>query len=296
MDAFNYLSLPADADERAVKRAYAKRLKDVRPDVDPQGFQTLHGAYQAALARVRYRPAIDEQPDGDAAVFEPARGTAATGLDDVVLGPPPTGAPPNVDETYAAPPLLVSPSFDFDGFYSELLKTAAAVDAASLLAWLKVNEAFYVLAVKSTAGWRTLHQIGLDPPPLTPEQFDALTGFFGFDDVLTGADPVALFHLRAGIVQRDTEQRSAMAQRDAERRARAELQSRNMPALIARMQQPDTINGCAGYHPPMTRLYMRVLRLAFSYWWAFPLAVLPFVSSRIARFITKLASGHPQFL
>ncbi|CCJ81045.1 hypothetical protein BN134_1773 [Cronobacter dublinensis 1210] len=43
------LGLEPGADERAVKRAYAKRLKTCRPDEDPQGFQTLRDAYEEAL-------------------------------------------------------------------------------------------------------------------------------------------------------------------------------------------------------------------------------------------------------
>ena len=46
MNSFARLGLDAEADERAVKRAYAALLKKTRPDEDPQGFQTLHEAYQ----------------------------------------------------------------------------------------------------------------------------------------------------------------------------------------------------------------------------------------------------------
>lgn len=49
------LGLDRSADERAVKRAYADRLKSRRPDDDPVEFQRLHEAYQHALAYVRQR-------------------------------------------------------------------------------------------------------------------------------------------------------------------------------------------------------------------------------------------------
>ncbi len=44
-----WFGLPSDADEREIKHAYAKRLKTVRPDTDPAGFQQLHDMYQQAL-------------------------------------------------------------------------------------------------------------------------------------------------------------------------------------------------------------------------------------------------------
>ncbi|MGN6151067.1 MAG: J domain-containing protein, partial [Lysobacteraceae bacterium] len=65
--AFHLLGLAPDADERAIKRAYAARLKTVRPDEDPEGFQRLNEAYQAALAwRQRHPPGDD---DGAAAAI-----------------------------------------------------------------------------------------------------------------------------------------------------------------------------------------------------------------------------------
>ena len=63
------LSGPAGAEE--IKHAYAKRLKEVHPEEDPEGFQRLHRAYQVArrLARVSGRPADPqigrEEPKND---------------------------------------------------------------------------------------------------------------------------------------------------------------------------------------------------------------------------------------
>jgi hypothetical protein len=54
-NGLHQLGLGPDADERAVKRAYAARLKVTRPDSDPEGFQALNAAYQAALAWVQSR-------------------------------------------------------------------------------------------------------------------------------------------------------------------------------------------------------------------------------------------------
>ena len=50
MNCWNILGLAPDADSRTIKRHYAALLKKTRPDDDPQGFQRLREAYEAALA------------------------------------------------------------------------------------------------------------------------------------------------------------------------------------------------------------------------------------------------------
>jgi len=54
---------PKDADARSVKRAYAKKLKAIDPQEDPQGFQNLRTAYEQALrfAQTKVVVAVPEQ-------------------------------------------------------------------------------------------------------------------------------------------------------------------------------------------------------------------------------------------
>ena len=42
------LGLSGPSDLETVKHAYARRLKEVHPEEDPEGFQRLHRAYTAA--------------------------------------------------------------------------------------------------------------------------------------------------------------------------------------------------------------------------------------------------------
>ncbi|WP_409301056.1 J domain-containing protein [Pseudomonas sp. KCJK8993] len=55
MDCWSVLGAPQDADEREIKRSYARQLKRVRPDADAEGFQRLREAYERALQLARWR-------------------------------------------------------------------------------------------------------------------------------------------------------------------------------------------------------------------------------------------------
>ena len=67
------LGLPGFVELPAIRRAYAERLKETRPDENPEGFQRLHSAYQAACRLARRRGTEAErvaesdssQSDGD---------------------------------------------------------------------------------------------------------------------------------------------------------------------------------------------------------------------------------------
>ena len=49
MNCWQILELAPTDDNKAIKRAYAKLLKQLNPELEPEKFQTLHEAYQQAL-------------------------------------------------------------------------------------------------------------------------------------------------------------------------------------------------------------------------------------------------------
>lgn len=52
MDCWVVLGIERFSDKKTIKIAYAKLLKQTRPDEDPEGFQQLHRAYKSALSWV----------------------------------------------------------------------------------------------------------------------------------------------------------------------------------------------------------------------------------------------------
>jgi len=72
------LGLPQDADERAVRQAYAQRLKQIDQATELPAFQALREAYEAALTAVR--------PTGaEAPTVQPSAQTLASALDEQAL-------------------------------------------------------------------------------------------------------------------------------------------------------------------------------------------------------------------
>jgi|GEM_PF-2206037 len=54
-DFFVQYDLPADADERAIKRVYARQLKLIDQETDLEGFQALRDTFEEAIAWLQYR-------------------------------------------------------------------------------------------------------------------------------------------------------------------------------------------------------------------------------------------------
>ncbi|WNW10347.1 DnaJ domain-containing protein [Pseudomonas sp. DTU_2021_1001937_2_SI_NGA_ILE_001] len=85
------LGVAADADERQIKRAYARLLKTHRPDEDPQAFQRLREAYERALDQARWRAEhgdfeesetfFDKDAGYEQSFVPPAAETALGGMD-----------------------------------------------------------------------------------------------------------------------------------------------------------------------------------------------------------------------
>jgi hypothetical protein len=217
------LDADADADERAVKRAYAARLKTTRPDSDPEGFQRLHEAYQAALAWVRsereeaaaWEAEAAMAASTDASTDAPPDAQAGTDLDtDAVLQAqlrhlrqelqraevllerahadrsPPPQTPPRfaADETDA--------SLDLGAFLDACLDRALRCGKDELRAWLQAQPALWSLQRKAMVAQALLQRLAAERLPIPQQRFDAIAAFFGLDDLHGGYDAYTLHRLR----------------------------------------------------------------------------------------------------
>lgn len=99
------LGLSGPTDIRGIKSAYAARLKENRPEDDPEAFQQLRAAYQAALALVKHEDAHSKRivPFADATSLHapdekpPATETTSSKrLDDLALSETESAASPSV--------------------------------------------------------------------------------------------------------------------------------------------------------------------------------------------------------
>ncbi len=189
MWAFAELGLDADADVRAVKRAYAARLKTTRPDTDPEGFQRLHAAYQAALAAV-------QADDAPRAVAPPAKEVEPAPAHPAAAGAPADVPEEDAGEAHATPALE---AFDADAFLAGCIEQLVRGEPDDVRRWLEAQPALWSLQLKGQLGYWLLNQLHERSPPVAEENLDALLGFFDLDHVLSGVDPDALAHLRSRL-------------------------------------------------------------------------------------------------
>ena len=164
MNPFDYLGLPRSADAREIKRAYARLLKQTRPDEDPVGFQRLNEAYQAALSYQRHHEHDPSEDD--------ARVDMVSHISTYEPSPASPAIAPSVDP--------VAPPLDEARLRDELLARAAHELPSVLRQHLTHHPDLYALEVKQRVGAEVFDQIAYEDASVSPGNLIVLGEFFDF--------------------------------------------------------------------------------------------------------------------
>ena len=81
MSPWDVLGIARTNDLREIQKAYARRLREHRPDEDPEGYQRVRSAYDAAVEAAR----SDQGDARDGAPFAPVRTVEDEGGDAVAI-------------------------------------------------------------------------------------------------------------------------------------------------------------------------------------------------------------------
>jgi hypothetical protein len=264
--AMRHLGLHADADERAVKRAYAAKLKTTRPEDDPEGFQSLNEAYRAALAWVQSRPSqthvedeieadntgadaselpadlpasvaaelrnIDAQLEAARALLDRAQANDTAALD----APARMAASTHIDAQADD-----ADTFEPDAFLDECIALAVRSRDGDLDRWLHAQPALWSLARKARIAQWLLHRLQAQRPPVQDRRFDVIADFFGLLDLNGGYDAYTIHRLRhrlhlAWEVQ--TRQMRALAERTGQDGGSVAANLRQTGRILQQLTRP----------------------------------------------------------
>lgn len=188
------LELAAAGDERGLKRAYARLLKQTRPDEDPAGFQRLHDVYQRALAQCRAES--DGSLRADVAAPALADDDDAS-IDMLSQAPTPTPAPapapaPRQQATPAplldASPVPLPPQPDAGAVVAAILHQGGQAQDAFFPKWLRQQSQAWSLDTREAIAAGVLQALRQDDVAMRDSNLAALYASFGWDQLTPGID------------------------------------------------------------------------------------------------------------
>lgn len=229
--ALEALELEPDADERAIKRAYARLLRSNRPDDDPEAFQRLHEAYQTALQWQRYRQEEAEDQELDLGhdsitwTLQPTAPPEAEVSSFARHVDPPESTPAQRQQADAPPAFeyassvetaQIAPSSTLDietrgvptqptdigSLVERIVDAARGLTPDAFNDWLLACPELWSLSTKSETGDALLGRLWNGSDSINGANFDLIATTFGWDEIGTHVDPDTLRTMATAMHQR----------------------------------------------------------------------------------------------
>ncbi|KRA44386.1 hypothetical protein [Pseudoxanthomonas sp. Root630] len=185
--AWDILGIEESVDSRAIRRAYAARLKTTRPEDDAVGFQLLTDAYEWAMGDARRRsvepPGTTQAPSTEPPPVPPAgyaEATPDTVLPELGRALEPSAPVPSAD---SEPTSSGDDGFPFGPFFSALADHIRERDPKHLRLWLDEHPDLYSLELKWALMPHVFDTLAHNASLLDPHRghLETLTEFFGVD-------------------------------------------------------------------------------------------------------------------
>lgn len=192
MSPYAVLGVPRSASVAEIKKAYARLLKQNRPDEDPVAFQNLQQAYEACIGRARQRAerqagAVAVEVQGKASASPESEGQTQTPAGEIPRPPPkrpPLFPPPPASQS--EPPTRRSagflepamPAARQQALFDEILGIAATQGAEALSKWLHTCEDWYSLQAKAQSVAPLVERLARDGDKLDLDSLKLLIEFF----------------------------------------------------------------------------------------------------------------------
>lgn len=189
---FDVLGLDRKADIAQIKRAYARLLRQHRPDEDPAGFQRLHEAYEACQQQARWREQgwdddyDDEDGEGEIATTESAQDIVPDDALFAAFEADAAGADGG-EEAHGIDNAIAADGFDAGAFAEELLGRMRADAPQAVEAWLQGHDDLYSLDRKRALQPTVVDVLDELDAPAAARHYETVARFFGMDTV-AGAD------------------------------------------------------------------------------------------------------------
>jgi len=185
--AWDVLGLAETDDVRSIKRAYAKALKQARPDEDPAGFQQLTSAYEWALGYASHCAHERAASAAESAAAETEATASPSARGDL--------QPHETEETAIAAPKSEAPQggFDFGPFFEQMGEQILKGNPLHLKEWLEAHPDMYSIELKWALIPHVFDALAHNAAALDPNRghLATLQTFFGVDATLRAHPAIA---------------------------------------------------------------------------------------------------------